>query len=119
MIIFLGYRKDVHDILMSIDLFVLPSLSEALSIAILEAMRAKLPIVATNVGGNPEIITSGKNGYLVPSEDSTSLANTIEAVYNDAEQSKQLAEKGYKTLTERFSLDKVTQSYWNLYNTYN
>ena len=119
MLIFLGYRNDVHDILSSINMFILPSLSEGLSIAILEALRAKLPIVATNVGGNPEIITNGENGILVPSKDSTALANAIESVRNDTEFSKKISENGYKTLKDNFTLDKVTESYWNLYKKYN
>jgi L-malate glycosyltransferase len=119
MVLFLGYRDDVHDILESIDLFILPSLSEGLSIAILEAMRARLPILATQVGGNPEIITNKHNGLLVPSKDSDSLSDAIQLLYKDSEFSNEIAENTYKTLTEKFTLDKVTQSYWDLYNSNN
>ena len=114
-IFFMGYRDDVQDILLSIDMFVLPSLSEALSIAILEAMRAKLPVVATRVGGNPEIITDGLNGCLVPSKDSESLAAAIKLVYSDKSFSRKIADNGHANLVENFSLDKVTQSYWRCY----
>ena len=118
-VFFLGYRDDVQDILLSINLFVLPSLTEALSIAILEAMRAKLPVVATRVGGNPEIITDGVNGSLVPSKDSKSLADAIKLVYSDQAFSKKIAENGYTNLMDNFTLDKVTQSYWRCYNEIN
>ena len=116
-VFFLGYRDDVQDILLSSQLFVLPSLTEALSIAILEAMRAKLPVVATRVGGNPEIITDGINGSLVPSKDSQALADAIKMHYTDKVFSKLIAEQGYTNLVENFSLDNVTRSYWRVYNT--
>ena len=118
-VFFLGYRDDVQDILLSINLFVLPSLSEALSIAILEAMRAKVPVVATRVGGNPEIITDGINGCLVPSKDSESLADAIKLVYSDQAFSKKISTNGYANLENNFTLDKVTKSYWHCYNVLN
>jgi glycosyltransferase involved in cell wall biosynthesis len=116
-VFFLGYRDDVQDLLLCSNLFVLPSLTEALSIAILEAMRAKLPIVATRVGGNPEIITDGVNGSLVPSQDGKALADAIIMHYSDKVISKKMAERGYINLVENFSLDNVTRSYWQLYTT--
>ena len=115
-VLFLGYRDDVQDILLSSNLFVLPSLTEALSIAILEAMRARLPIVATRVGGNPEIITDGINGSLVPSKDSQSLADAIKMHFTDKEFSKIMAEQAYANLVKNFSLENVTRSYWQVYN---
>ena len=63
---FLGQRDDVPDLLSALDLFVLPSHSEGVSLALLEAMAAGLPVIATAVGGLPEVVTDGENGLLIP-----------------------------------------------------
>jgi sugar transferase (PEP-CTERM/EpsH1 system associated) len=63
---FLGNRNDTYELLPSIDVFVLPSLSEGLSLTILEALSSERPVIATDVGGNPEIIVDGENGLLIP-----------------------------------------------------
>src|SRR5205807_7679356 len=74
---FLGEVRDVPALLARASLFVLPSLSEGISLTILEAMACGLPVVATKVGGNPEVIESGRTGLLVPPSDPASLAQGI------------------------------------------
>jgi glycosyltransferase involved in cell wall biosynthesis len=74
-VFFLGLRQDIPRILAMLDVFVLPSLSEGLSMAILEAMIAGKPVVATRVGGNPELVLDGETGFLVPPRDSQTLAS--------------------------------------------
>ena len=76
-IVFVGERNDVPDLLRIADLFVLPSVSEGMPISILEAMANRLPVVATNVGGIPELVRDGETGELVPSGDPHSLARAV------------------------------------------
>jgi glycosyltransferase involved in cell wall biosynthesis len=74
---FLGFRTDVSAILASADVFVLSSLSEGLPMAALEAMQVSLPIVATRVGGMPQVVNEGANGFLVDSGNAEQLADRI------------------------------------------
>lgn len=80
---FLGAREDVAQLLPALDVFALPSLTEGLSIALLEACAAGLAIVATDVGGNPEIIKDGCTGLLVPADDHEATRAALEALLND------------------------------------
>jgi len=74
---FLGQRSDVPDLLCAFDIFALSSFSEGTSVTLLEAMACSLPVVATAVGGNPELVQDGVQGYLVPSDDSAAFAGAI------------------------------------------
>jgi glycosyltransferase involved in cell wall biosynthesis len=80
---FLGFREDVPDLLSIMDVFVLPSLEEALGIAMLEAMAASRPVVATVVGGVGEAVIDGQTGFLVPAGDSEALAETTVKLLQD------------------------------------
>ena len=81
---FPGARDDVAQLLPALDIFALPSLTEGLSIALLEACAAGLAIVATSVGGNPEIIADGRNGRLVPPDDGAAMRIALAALLDDA-----------------------------------
>src|SRR5205807_1359941 len=74
---FLGEVRDVAGLLATARLFVLPSLTEGISLTLLEAMACGLPVVATRVGGNPEVVQGGQTGLLVPSGDPAALAGAI------------------------------------------
>ena len=74
---FLGYRSDVPDFVSALDTYVLPSLWEGLPLALLEGLAIGVPLVATTVGGNPEVIVPGENGYLVPPKDEGALAEAL------------------------------------------
>src|SRR5262249_58009302 len=76
-VIFTGQRQDVPEILRDVDIVVHPSLTEGLSNVILEAMAAGVPVVATRVGGNPELVEDGQTGFLVPVHDVKAIANGI------------------------------------------
>jgi glycosyltransferase involved in cell wall biosynthesis len=79
----LGYREDVADLLVNCDVFVLPSLTEGLPVSVLEAMAASKPVVASDVGGNKEVVIHGETGLLVPPRDSRALAEAIHTIVSD------------------------------------
>ncbi|MBI3736332.1 glycosyltransferase family 4 protein, partial [Candidatus Sumerlaeota bacterium] len=84
-VIFTGFRTDIPKFLAAFDLFVMPSISEGLGTAIIEAAMAGLPIVATQVGGIPDIIESGESGLLVPPADPAALAEAMVRMYRERE----------------------------------
>lgn len=114
-VIFLGFRNDVRDLLKSMDMFVLPSLTEGISLGLLEAMAAGLPVVATDVGGNPEVIKNGVNGFLVPSKNPNALAERIAAVLSNRDLSLSMGDGGRKTFEAKFTLARMLKEYENLY----
>lgn len=89
--------------LRSVDVFILPTRSEALSNALLEAMAAGLPAVASDVGGNPEIISNGSNGFLFPSGDHQALASILKQLFDDAPLRRQFSTNASESVSERFS----------------
>lgn len=113
---FLGLRQDIAKILAMLDVFVLPSLSEGLSMAILEAMIAGKAVVATAVGGNPELVLDGETGFLVPPRDSRMLAAKLITLLTDRQQAASFAEKSKRRAEEQFSLRIMVSSYQSLYD---
>jgi glycosyltransferase involved in cell wall biosynthesis len=103
---FAGFHSDISSFMKSFDMFALPSLSEGLSSAILEAMSASLPIVATNVGGIPELVTSGDNGLLVPPGDPAALAQAIRQLADNPEECLRMGRRGRARMEEHFTLDR-------------
>lgn len=110
-----GERSDVPQILRGLDCFVLPSLAEGISNTILEAMASGIPVVATKVGGNAELIVEGKTGCLVPSGDVEALARAIVENCRDAERARAQGAAGRKRIEERFSLDAMVNHYNAVY----
>lgn len=98
-----GHRTDVQDIMAALDLFVLPSQEESFPLAILEAMAAGLPVVATTVGGIPECVVPGETGILVPPARSEPLAAAIVDVLRDPVCARRFGEAGRRRVRERFS----------------
>ncbi len=113
---FLGLRQDIPKILALLNVFVLPSLSEGLSMAILEAMMAGKPVVATQVGGNPELVLDGETGFLVPPRDSQALASRLVTLLTNRQQAAQFAEKGKARAEGQFSLGTMVCAYQSLYD---
>jgi sugar transferase (PEP-CTERM/EpsH1 system associated) len=111
----LGKRDDVHALLRQFDVFALPSLSEGISNALLEAMSAGLPAVATNVGGNPEIVQHGVTGLLVPPQDSRALADALLQVLSDPDARQTMGRKGRERVEAHFSLPGMAQRYGEIY----
>lgn len=111
-----GEREDVPDILRSMDVFVLPSLAEGISNTILEAMASGLPIVATRVGGNDELVDQDKTGFLVPRAEPGLLADAIR-VYVDNPNLRHLhGTNARKRCEEEFSIDTMVQRYEDVYD---
>jgi glycosyltransferase involved in cell wall biosynthesis len=103
---FLGFRTDIQALLKDFDLFVLPSLSEGLSSAIMEAMASSLPVIASKVGGIPELVQHGDNGLLVPPGDPESLARAIMQLMENPETLRQMGIRGRKRVEEKFTRDR-------------
>jgi len=103
-VIFLGLRKDMERIYAAIDIFVLPSTCrEAFGMALIEAMAMKKPVVATEVGGIPEIVRDGVDGILVSPGDPNAIAAAVARLIDDRDLSGKIAREGQKTVERRFS----------------
>jgi glycosyltransferase involved in cell wall biosynthesis len=103
---FLGFRTDIQTLMKNFDLFVLPSLSEGLSSAIMEAMASSLPVIASNVGGIPELVQNGDNGFLVRPADPESLARAIMQLVEKPETLRQMGIRGRERVEKKFTLDR-------------
>jgi len=104
-VLFTGRRDDVAALTGDLTIAVLPSLREAQGISILEAMARRVPIVASAVGGIPEVITSGTDGLLVSAGDSSALADAIVRLLTDDALRARIGAAGYRTVVERYSID--------------
>ena len=112
---FLGHVNDVDALLEQSDLFVLPSLSEGISNALLEAMAHGLPCIVTDIPGNNDVIRDGENGVLVQVEDVVGLAQAVLAVVENAAWREKLGEEARQTVETRYSLTAVADQYMRLY----
>ena len=111
---FSGYVEDTEEVLRKSSVLVLPSREEGFGLVLLEAMAAGVPVVATRVGGIPEIIADGENGLLVDREDPEALAEAISRILADPELRRRLVAKGFETLT-RFSWEKMADEVDDVY----
>lgn len=111
----LGMRNDVAAILKQLDIFVLPSLNEGISNTILEAMAVGLPIVATAVGGTPELIAHEKNGLLVEPRDYPALAQAFARYLNDRDLRSEHGRINSAIIRERFSVEAMVAGYENVW----
>ena len=115
MIYFLGYREDVPQILASLDLFILSSNLEGMGSSILDAMGSRLPVVATAVGGIPEVVTHEETGLLVSPQNPEALAEAILRLYNEKDWASRLGQKGYDVAHQKFSAKKMAERTLYLY----
>lgn len=115
-IIFEGIREDVPSLLIKADLFVLPSRIEGLPTTILEALTLGVPVIASNVGGIPDIIRNGKNGILVPPEDVKALSQAIIRLIDEEGLRKRLILEGYKTVPF-YRWSRIVNQYFDIYRT--
>jgi glycosyltransferase involved in cell wall biosynthesis len=112
---FAGERADVPQFMRGLDCFVLPSLAEGVSNTILEAMATRLPVIATRVGGNAELIESGMTGTLVPSAHPEALAQAILAYFGDRATARRHAKAAHHVTLTRFSLETMVAAYASVY----
>ncbi len=109
----LGHVPEAHRYLRALDVFVLPSLEESFGLVLLEAMAARLPIIATRTGGVPEVL--GETGELVPTASAPALANAMEEIYRvPANDRLTAADQAYRRLRERFDLPQYYEAYRKL-----
>jgi L-malate glycosyltransferase len=115
---FVGGVTNLQDYLSTVEVFVLPSRSEGFSNAIIEAMAASLPVVATSVGGNAEAVQDGVSGIIVPPEDSAALAAAIISLLYDTAKAKQMGIQGKRLAAEKFTtkamMSQITSVYASL-----
>ncbi len=113
---FAGMRGDVPEILGTLDVFVLPSLWEGMPNAVLEAMAAGLPVVATAVGGTPEAVVDGVTGLLVCPSDPAALAEAILHLLDNPDLRQQMGQAGRKRVLQHFSVERMVEQTQNLYD---
>jgi L-malate glycosyltransferase len=114
-IVFMGRREDVSDILGQIDIGIISSDSEGFSNAIMEYMEAGLPVVATDAGGNPELVKNGDNGFLVPPGNSEALSGAILKLIKDKEMASRMGNKGKAWIEHECGLEKMIEKSCDLY----
>jgi glycosyltransferase involved in cell wall biosynthesis len=114
-VVFAGMRRDIPSLLPLMDLFVLPSLYEGFGIAILEAMAAGRPVVATAVGGIPEVVVHGETGLLVPPGDPVALADALHELLAHPERARALGARGRERAREKFRIESIVRQHEALY----
>ncbi|MCK4810113.1 MAG: glycosyltransferase [Candidatus Omnitrophica bacterium] len=114
-VIFLGNRRDIADLMSIMDIFVLSSKREGLPVVILEAMASSLPVVATDVDGNAEVVIHGETGLVVPSGRPDLLAGALCELTRDLDISKKMGEKGRKRIEEFFTFEHMVSEYQDIY----
>lgn len=111
-----GFREDIPEILSILDLFVLSSTWEGLGTSLLDAFASKVPVVATNVGGIPEIVKDRVNGILVPPKNPDALARAIISLLKNRDFACQIAEEGFRLVKEKFSVDRMVEQTKKIYD---
>jgi glycosyltransferase involved in cell wall biosynthesis len=112
---FLGWRQDIHELMPVFDIFVLPSLNEGMGRVLVEAMAAGKPVVASRVGGIPDLVHDGETGYLVPPADAKALSDAILKLLKNPDQAKLMGQRG-KECCRQFSLEAMIAKLDNLYS---
>ena len=112
---FLGWREDINELMPVFDVLVLPSLNEGMGRVLVEAMAAGKPVVASRVGGIPDLVQDGQTGYLVPPADEKVLADAILKILNDRDQANLMGQRG-KELCQQFTLEAMIEKLDDLYS---
>jgi len=115
-VLFTGFQMDVSEIIATFDVAVLPSFFEGMGRVLLEAMAMEKPVVASRVGGIPDLVEHGVNGFLVSPGDVLELSNTIKKIVRDKKLAHEMGKKGRKRITEQFNAEAMVQSIEKVYN---
>jgi sugar transferase (PEP-CTERM/EpsH1 system associated) len=115
-VVFAGASLDVAEFYQAMDIFLLASISEGLSNTLLEAMATGLPCIATDVGGNPELVSHGQEGFLFSPGDVNQLAAYVEKIGKNSALRAQFSAAARRRATSQFSLDRMMDAYTNLYS---
>jgi glycosyltransferase involved in cell wall biosynthesis len=115
-IVFAGYRSDARRLMSAFDVYVNCSNYEGVSLTILEAMAAGLPVVATRVGGNPEVVIEGETGIVVPGREMAPLADAIARMSKDPALRRRMGEAGRQRVEREFSIERMVDDYRRAYD---
>ena len=115
-VVFAGYRDDAARVVAAADVLALPSWTEGLPLVVLEAMALGRPVVATTVGGTPELVSDGETGLLVPPRDVEALTAALKRVLDDGDLRRRLGEAGKRRVAERFSSEAMTRDVLAIYD---
>ena len=115
-VVFAGHRRNAARLVADLDVFVLPSWTEGLPVVVLEAMAQRRAVVATPVGGTPEVVADGETGLLVPPREPRALAAAIRELLADPERRRRMGEAGYRRAAERFSAEAATRRTLEIYD---
>ncbi|QVK17155.1 glycosyltransferase family 4 protein [Mycoplasmatota bacterium] len=114
-VVLLGKRSDVLNILSGCDLFLFATLHENLSNALLEAMAVGLPVVATRIGGNVEVVEDGKNGFLIPPKNVAEIVRCIKLIKNDKKLKNNFSSHSERIIREKFSQERLYKTLSEVY----
>ena len=113
--LFLGYRRDVARLLAAIDIFALTSIREGLPISLIEAMAARCPVIASDIGSVRDLVKDGENGVVVAARNAAGFSDAVERLIGAPDLRRTLADAGRRTVEQSFSLAAVIRSYEDLY----
>jgi len=114
-VVFSGFRADIPEVLAIMDIYVMPSLNEGLPMNLLEAMAAAKPVIATHVGGIPEVLDKKGIGIMIPPNDCDMLADSILMLLENQEMRYEMGRKGRARVIERFHVEDMVEAYERLY----
>jgi len=114
-IIFTGVTRDTVSVYSAVDIFVLSSLTEGVPLTILEAMASRLPVIATRVGGIPDIINDEETGLLVDSQDTDALRVKIEDLMKDQKKRQALSDSAFEFIKTNYSIERMCDAYQQVY----
>lgn len=112
---FLGKRDNIDELIGASDVLLLPSLTESFGLVALEAMACEVPVVASSVGGLPEVVTDGKEGYLVEPHDTAKMADRAIDILSDENRRREMGKQGRATAKARFCADEIVKQYERFY----
>jgi glycosyltransferase involved in cell wall biosynthesis len=114
-VVMTGHREDVASLLPALDIYANSSIFEGVSLTILEAMAAALPVVATRVGGTPEVVLEGETGRLVPARDARIMAKVLLNLASDADTAKRMGANARRRVERHFSIQQMVDRYAAVY----